>query len=320
MPEPPPTPLRPWLLAAWPGMGNVAVIAAGYLIKQLALRPFAEVHAPEQFDIGQVDVLSGIIEQTRLPRSVFYRTPEGAAGRPLIVFLGEAQPTHGGYMFAQRLLERAAAFEIERVITFASMASQVHPTDEPAVHAAATSPQLLEELVAHGAHPVEGGQIGGLNGVLLAAAMERNLPGMCLLGEIPFYAANVPNPKAARAVLDSFSELAGVSIDMAELTEHGRIVEGALLKMLDRMQKMTEGEDEEESEFAVADAAEEPAAPAEPPPKKRLDAAARKRIEQLFEDAQADRRLAMDLKAELDRYGVFKDYEDRFLDLFKRAE
>ena len=39
-------------------------------------------------------------------------------------------------------------------------------------------------------------------------------------------------------------------------------------------------------------------------------------IETLFEDASADRDKALELKAELDRCGVFKDYEDRFLDLF----
>jgi hypothetical protein len=32
------------------------------------------------------------------------------------------------------------------------------------------------------------------------------------------------------------------------------------------------------------------------------------------------REAALELKAELDRHGLFKRYEDRFLDLFKRAE
>jgi hypothetical protein len=40
----------------------------------------------------------------------------------------------------------------------------------------------------------------------------------------------------------------------------------------------------------------------------------------LFERAVKDRSKAFELKQELDRLGVFKDYEDRFLDLFKKAE
>jgi len=42
------------------------------------------------------------------------------------------------------------------------------------------------------------------------------------------------------------------------------------------------------------------------------------RIEGLFEQAGKDRSKAFELKQELDRLGVFKEHEDRFLDLFKK--
>jgi len=51
----------------------------------------------------------------------------------------------------------------------------------------------------------------------------------------------------------------------------------------------------------------------------RKTADARAQIERLFEDARRDPAKAMPLKNELDRLGVFKKYEDRFLDLFRRA-
>ena len=43
-------------------------------------------------------------------------------------------------------------------------------------------------------------------------------------------------------------------------------------------------------------------------------------IEQLFEQASKDRSKAYELKRELDRLEVFPEYEDRFLDLFKKPE
>jgi hypothetical protein len=43
------------------------------------------------------------------------------------------------------------------------------------------------------------------------------------------------------------------------------------------------------------------------------------RIEELFARAAKDRSKAFELKQELDRLGLFKQYEDRFLDLFKKA-
>jgi len=44
----------------------------------------------------------------------------------------------------------------------------------------------------------------------------------------------------------------------------------------------------------------------------------RDHIEQLFEQAGRDRSNAYELKRELDRLGLYKEYEDRFLDLFKK--
>lgn len=44
-----------------------------------------------------------------------------------------------------------------------------------------------------------------------------------------------------------------------------------------------------------------------------------RRVEALFERARKDKSQALALKAELDRLGLFKRYEDRFLDLFKQA-
>jgi hypothetical protein len=40
-------------------------------------------------------------------------------------------------------------------------------------------------------------------------------------------------------------------------------------------------------------------------------------VQQLFEEARRDRSRAYELKQELDRMGVFSEFEDRFLDLFK---
>ncbi len=50
----------------------------------------------------------------------------------------------------------------------------------------------------------------------------------------------------------------------------------------------------------------------------RVNPAQRRRIEQLFAQAARDRSKAFELKHELDRLGLFKEYEDRFLDLFTK--
>jgi hypothetical protein len=70
------------------------------------------------------------------------------------------------------------------------------------------------------------------------------------------------------------------------------------------------------SEAETTEEARKESAPAAP----ALDVDTRKRIEQMFKAAQKDRAKAFRLKQELDRLNVFKEYEDRFLDLFKKAE
>jgi uncharacterized protein len=317
---------RPWLIAAWPGMGNVAIIAAGFLVQKLGMEPADELPPSGHFDVQEVEVRDGVIARPRMPRSVFYRW-KNPAGRDLVVFLGEAQPASGSYAFAHELLQQAAKFNVERIVTFASMASQLHPSKDPRVFAVATDRSVLGELDGFKVEALEQGQISGLNGLLLGAGAERELAGICLLGEIPFFAAGVPNPKAARAVLDIFVRLANIPVDLAELEQHVETVDRALIELLEQMREQQgeeggipadiplpeePGEDDDEPET--------PPPPPEKPKEKQLDAAARQRIRQLFDEAKRDRDKAFQLKEELDRLGVFPQFEDQFLNLFRRAE
>jgi proteasome assembly chaperone (PAC2) family protein len=316
---------KPWLVAAWPGMGNVAVIAAGYLVHSLDMKPLAEVAPEGRFDVEHVEVKKGVLAPPRLPRSVFYRWNDPDGSRSLLVFLSEAQPSGNAYAYAKQLLEAATRLGAGRIMTFASMASQLHPSSDPRVFGAVTQPDMLADLTKLGVVPLEDGQIGGLNGVMLGAAAEKGLPGLCLLGEIPYFAAGVPNPKAAIAVLRAFAQLSGIKVDPTELAESAEAVDQALVDLLQRMRE--QGGDSEEAAMLPEDptaeeapAATEAAEKSEKPAAKPIDAASRKKIEDLFREAQRDRAKAVRLKRELDRLGIFKEFENRFLDLFRRAE
>jgi uncharacterized protein len=321
---------RPWLIAAWPGMGNVAIIAAGFLVQKLGMEPAGELPQSGHFDVQEVEVREGVIARPRVPRSVFYRWKNPGAGRDLIVFLGEAQPSTGSYTFAHELLEHAAKFGIERIVTFASMASQLHPSKDPRVFAVATDRSVLRELDEFDVEALEQGQISGLNGLLLGAGAERELAGVCLLGEIPFFAAGVPNPKAARAVLNIFIRHARLELDLSELEEHVETVDRALIELLEQMRQQ-QGEEggipadiplpeEPDDDDEDDDDEEEEEKKTQPQKDRRLDPAARQRIKHLFEEARRDRKKAFQLKEELDRLGVFQQFEDQFLNLFRRGE
>jgi proteasome assembly chaperone (PAC2) family protein len=299
---------HPWLIAVWPGMGGVGLSAGYYLLARLGMHLLGECEA-EVFDVDHVEVKEGIIQPAQRPRNrLFVWSGEGHP-HDLVLVLGEAQPPVGKYAFCRQLIARAKELGVERVLTFAAMATQMHPQAPSRVFGAATDHEGLEELKRLGLAPLEGGHIGGLNGVLLGAAAEAGLRGACLLGEMPHIFAQVPFPKASLAVLRSFTALAGIELDLGELAAQARAVEQQLTEALARAQGgHVEAAEEEEEESAPEPAEEE-----------RLALADRERLEGLFRAASADRARTFELKQELDRLGVFKEYEDRFLDLFKQG-
>jgi proteasome assembly chaperone (PAC2) family protein len=291
-------------------MGNVALNAGIYLLAKLGMHVIAEFEANELFDVDQVEVKEGIIQVGRRPRNQLLVWADPKEQHDLVVFLGEAQPPIGKYAFCRQLLTHTRQLGVERVFTFAAMATQMHPEHHSRLFGAATDRESLEELKRLELEILEDGQIGGLNGVLLGAAAEAGLRGACLLGEMPHIFRQLPFPKASLAILEVFTTIAGIDLDLTELSDQAKAMDQQLGELLARVEQ-TYGE-----QFA----AEEEAAGPEAAEEERVRSVDRKRLEGLFEQAAKDRAKAFELKQELDRLGVFKEYEDRFLDLFKKPD
>ncbi len=314
---------RHWLVAGWPGMSNVAVIACGYLVKKLGLEPVAVIDGAGRTEAGAVMVRGGHIQVPTPPSTMLYSGRVGEEGPTVTVLIAEAQPDIRGMTHARDLLDRVRAEGADHVMTFASVATQLEPMQAPKVYGAATTPEMVDELTAAEIPPLNEGEIGGMNGLMVGAASVAGLPGVCLLGEIPYYAAQIANPAAASAVLEAFSKVTGIEIDRTELDGHAERVNRLLVQLRERMQSgsteplnFADLDDEEES----ADIAEgeQPVAP-KAMKETGLDLPMRRKVEDLFDAAKKDQQKAVELKQELDKLGVFKQYEDRFLDLFRRA-
>jgi hypothetical protein len=242
-----------------------------------------------------------------LPRNQFFIGKDPTGQRDIIVFIGESQPPLGKYSFCQKILDFARKSEVERVFTFAAMVTNMHPQREPRVFAAATNPEMLKSLDGHGLKYLEEGQINGLNGILLGAAVEAEMDGICLLGEMPHLFGGHPFPAAPLAILRKFSELGGFQLDLSELEAEVESMNDRLGELLaNAEQNLRNGGAEEEPEEFGAEAIE-----------RKLTTKQEREIEELFGQARADKAKAYELKQLLDRLNAFGDYEDRFLDLFK---
>jgi len=299
----------PLLLAVWPGMGGVASGAGYYLMAKLGMHLMMEFPADEIFDVEQIKVKDGLIVTRRLPRSRLFLWRDENRSHDIILFIGDAQPPSRGSAFCRKLIAYVRELGVKKVFTFAAMATRMRPEHHSQVFGAAIDRGTLGRFEELGMHVFEDGKISGLNGVLLGVAAESGMTGGCLLGEIPSVFSQIPFPKASLAVLEMFTRMEGIEIDFTELRTHARTVDATLEIFLKRMEQSAE-------EVEAEEAAENQTERATPRPAN----SDKQRIDGLFEEVRKDRSKAYGLKQELDRLGLFSEYEDRFLDLFKEPE
>ena len=209
----------PVMLAAWPGIGNVAIIVATYLKRKLDFKELGEIEASNFFDPIGIIVKDNVVEAPQFPQSQFYYWKNSGEGSDIILFIGEDQPTTKGYELANCVLDLSLRFEVKRIYTCAAAITRIHHTEQPSVWGVATSQQLTEELKRYNLVQRGNLQIAGLNGLLLGVTKERGIEGVCLLGEVPIYATRIQNPMAALAVLKVLTTMLAINVDMAELTQ-----------------------------------------------------------------------------------------------------
>jgi proteasome assembly chaperone (PAC2) family protein len=298
-------------------MGQVALTAGYYLMSKLHMHETDPLPAQDLFDVDEVDIQEGLVRTARLPKTRVFHRKDPATRREIVVLIGEAQPPAGKLAFCGRLLDYAERLDIREVYTFAAMADEVPLRSPPRVFGVATHAEGREKLRGSGVPILTSGRIAGLNGVLLGVAAQRGFQGLGLLGEMPALVTPVPFAKASAAVLEAFQRLSGIEIELQELQEYGRSVENQLAEVIDDLQKRVRRQmdavQQEESEPAEPDP--KPAAEESRP---SLTQAERRRLEELFDQATRERSKTFELKRELDLLGVFAEYEDRFLNLFRK--
>lgn len=305
----------PWLVAVWPGMGAVSISAGYYLMSKLGMHLLTEFPAIEFFDLDHIEVKRGLILTGRLPRSRLFLWHDPQKKHDLIVFIGEAQPPANSNAFCSKLMSHVKTLGVERVFTFAAMATQMRPEHESRVFGAAIDRESLNEFRSLGLELLEDGKISGLNGAFLGIAAECGMRGGCLLGEMSHAFLRFPFPKASLAVLKAFCSMGEISLDFAEMEEQAGQIEKAQEEILHRLEETVEKS--EESEEPEESAMAETVIPEVEQQKPRISPDDKERLEALFKGAQTDKSKAYKLKQELDRLNVFREYEDRFLDLFK---
>lgn len=224
----------PNMLAAWPGVSNVAIIVATYLLKKLDFKRLGEVEAAHFFDPIGVVVENNVIEAPNFPQSEFYYWKNQGGGSDLILFISEAQPGAKGYELANCVLDVGERFGARRVYTCAAALTRIHHSESPDVWGVATSPEVTEDLKHYKLAQRGNLQIAGLNGLLLGVAKQRGIEGICLLGEVPLYTTRMQNPMAALAIIKVLMRMLSIELDLAELVQQAGETKEKIRQLTDR--------------------------------------------------------------------------------------
>ena len=117
-------------------------------------------------------------------------------------------------------------------------------------------------------------------------------------------------------VVNALTKFVDIRVDLNELSMAGKVMEEEIGKLIEHIkeplaheeqEKPITNEDIEKMRNVLSS-------------QTHIPNSAKKQIEELFVQAKNDISCAMDLKHKLDEWNAYKDYEDRFLELFKKGE
>jgi len=221
---------NPVLIEGLPGLGLVGKIATRYLVRQLKAEKFAYLYSPH----FPYFVLVNKKGSVRLLRGTFYFWKNSKGGSDLILFTGDsqAQTIEGQYEISDAILNFAKEHNVKIIITVGGYRMEVK--DKPKVIASATDAELLNKALQAGAvMSPAGNPIVGTAGLILGMARFKKISALCLLGETRGY---LPDPRAAKSVLEVLLALIKVDLDLGGLDEEIAKAD----KMITRLQKIEE--------------------------------------------------------------------------------
>jgi len=221
---------NPVLIEGLPGLGLVGRIAIRHLVRQLKAERLAYLYSPH----FPYFVLVSKKGNVRLLRGTFYYWKDKNGKSDLMFFTSDsqAQTIEGQYEISDNILDFAKKHDVNLVVTMGGY--RMEAKDEPKVIAAATNSELLDKAVHAKAvlSPIES-PIVGTAGLILGLSRFKKVDAVCLLGETRGY---LPDPKAARSVLEVLGKILNLDVDLGGLEEEISRAES----IVTRLQKVEE--------------------------------------------------------------------------------
>ena len=206
---------NPSLIAGWsPDAGRSGPVAVDFLNRRLGTQACAAIEALPFFHLGGVSIEDDVVQ---FPESKFCCCPE----KDLLIFKSDT-PAKEHYRFLVTILDIARHYRVKEIYTVGGIVSLMVHTSPRRVFTVVNQPPLKETLMQYGVemgldYDTPTGSRPTLSSYLLWAAARRQLAGISLWVDVPFYLAIIEDPRACKQLLVFLNRRFGLGMDFAEL-------------------------------------------------------------------------------------------------------
>ena len=212
---------EPLLVAAfegWNDAGDAATGAADWLIRhcdQPSPEPFATIDSDAHVDYKarrpRIEVVDSVMIGLHWPLHACYATEW--RDRHVVVVRG-IEPNLRWRDFCDGVIEVARGTGCETIVTLGALLGDVPHSRSVRVTGTSNDPELDSSL---GLVRTRYEGPTGIVGVLTDACRAADLRTVSLWAPVPHYVANPPNPPATQALLQRFSTVSGIALELGDL-------------------------------------------------------------------------------------------------------
>jgi proteasome assembly chaperone (PAC2) family protein len=218
-----------WVDAGSGGTGGVR-----HLIGSLKTHKLAEIDSEEFYSFTDtrplVSIVGGGERAIHWPRGEFHGASMDGSARDLLLFVAP-EPNLKWPTFASIMLDGLQHFGVQRIMCIGSMFGAVPHRGEVRMTGWANNDELTDALARQNVVFTNYQGPTGFVTVLLAEAEKRGVPAVAVYAFAPNYIQGVPNPRVSHALLQTFSDIMGVPLELRDLERAGR----ALTRQVDRL-------------------------------------------------------------------------------------
>jgi proteasome assembly chaperone (PAC2) family protein len=230
-----PTLRRPVLLAAfdgWNDAGEAATTALDAVGAALGAETFASVDPEEFYDFQEVRPTVRLADGRRTvdwPAVELRAAHLPGADHDLILVRGH-EPHLRWRTFSAEVVEVAAAFGVEMVVTIGALLADV-PHTRPVQVVSSTGDRELAERLGLPVSRYEGPT--GILGVLSDAATRAGIPSVGLWAALPHYLHLAPNPWGGMALIEELGRLLPLGVDTSALAGQTEVFDSAVADLIE---------------------------------------------------------------------------------------